>query len=248
MPCLAAKALARPRSRAATATTSTSSTCRAGRISAAGAIRAAPSTPMRMGGIAAGYSQWEVDLGLPLPGQPDRAQDDGRPRAATTRHRPWRLPVRATPPGRGGGGPGRPPALGESPPGRGQTGQDPGARGVLDPDGVALQALARPFARHPGAHRHVVDRPRQEGRKPDRGGGSSSGRTWGCRLIHPSWAAARWSMTPTTAEVSSSRNSMSCVPRRVTVTRSRPLASARAAQRRPVEAVDGGELLDGEAP
>ena len=52
---LAAKEVALSGSRAATATTSTSSTCRAGRITAARAILAAPSTPMRMGGIGAGY-------------------------------------------------------------------------------------------------------------------------------------------------------------------------------------------------
>src|ERR1700754_4556939 len=47
MPCRRAYAAARPRSRAATAATSTPSTTRADRINAAGAIRAAPSTPIR---------------------------------------------------------------------------------------------------------------------------------------------------------------------------------------------------------
>src|SRR5258708_2845119 len=47
MPCRAAKAAARVRSRAATAVTATPATARAGRIRADGAIRAAPSTPMR---------------------------------------------------------------------------------------------------------------------------------------------------------------------------------------------------------
>src|SRR5690348_13088005 len=48
MPCLAANLAARARSRAATAVTRTPSTRRAGRISAGGAMRAAPRTPMRM--------------------------------------------------------------------------------------------------------------------------------------------------------------------------------------------------------
>src|SRR5207302_7413620 len=55
MPCLAANFSARARSRAATAVTTTSGTSRAGRISAIGAIRAAPRMPMRTGLVGRGF-------------------------------------------------------------------------------------------------------------------------------------------------------------------------------------------------
>src|SRR5262245_42064200 len=56
MPCFTAKARARVSSRAATACSVAPATSRAGRTIAAGAMRAAPSTPKRSGdGITAAY-------------------------------------------------------------------------------------------------------------------------------------------------------------------------------------------------
>ena len=141
------------------------------------------------------------------------------------------------------------PAVGQGQSGGGQAAAHPCSRGVLDADRVGLGDLAHQLAGDPGAHRDVVDRSGQQQRRQPRA------RRWlvfGTDLgmeVDPAVVggarAGPWRRPPTSRLRPGTRRGASVVvPCRPRPSKAR---SARAAQRGPVEAVDGGEVLHGEA-
>ena len=120
-------------------------------------------------------SHRQVDLGLPLAGQPHRAQDRARLEEPREDRRVVGCPARARRPGRDEGGPGRErQPVGQGQPRRGQPAQHLGPRGVLDPDRVGL--------RPPGGRPSPPPRCTPGRRGPGPPGASSSTRSGG-RLV-----------------------------------------------------------------
>ncbi len=239
-------------------TTSAPATCRAGRIRADGRDpRRAEDTDadgrhrcrLQPGRVRTrGDHRGQVDLGLPLPCESDHAQDRAGLEDPGEDRTVLGARARGRPRARAGGGPARASSRRAGPTRLWPAGRAPwrprraGCRSspVGRPRGTSLPATQV----HTGtswtgpARSSVVN--------PERGGGSSSGRTWGWRLTQPSWAAASSSMARDHrrgvlhAELDEPR-----LRRRVTRRPKPSRPSARATQGGPVEAVDGGEVLDG---